>query len=248
MEDFIFEFIQQLPLDTYLAVGLTGSYASGQATKWSDVDIVVITDERVENYIEVYQDKYFTVNFYALEELESYFKDPLLILSSLKALSHLRPLYDPDHILEKLKSRGQAFKLGSVVKEHARYRAKKEYIAYIEEAQKGIQGIKDHHIGKMINGLYGLTHGMFTVIRLRDQLQISSDNEFYDVVIRSLSDKDPIKELAPLAFGLSKGQLEDCVEAGLEIFIHVGNSLMDMFSETEKAYVLKLIHEIIMVV
>lgn len=248
MEDFIYEFMQQLPLNDYKAVGLIGSYASGQACTWSDVDIIVVTDHLEENYIKIFNKKYFTVSFYTPRSFEKYFKDPLLMVSALKAWGHMKSLYDPENILGNLVERVQNYKMGSVAIEHAKYRAKKEYIGYIEEAQKAIQGIKDQHKGKMLNGLYGLTYGMFTVLRLRDQIIIASDNDFYDAVIEKLEDRDPIKELAPHAFGLVKGDLEDQIEAGLEMFMHIGNSLVDFFSEQEKIYVLNLIHEIIKVV
>lgn len=248
MEDFIFEFIQELPLDDYKAVGLIGSYATGQATTWSDVDIVIITDTIKDNYVKIFKEKYFTVSFYTPDSFEAYFKDPFLMFSALKALEMIKPLYDPEKLLEDLVSRCQGFKIGSVAKEHAKFRAKNEYIGFMEEAQKAIQGLKDHHVGKMLSGLYGLTYGMFTVIRLRDQLTIASDNDFYDVVMDALDDRDPIKELAEYAFGIKKGDLEDQVEAGLEMFMHIGNSLVDLFSEEEKVYALKLVHEIIKVV
>lgn len=246
--DFIYEFMNQLPLNEYQAVGLIGSYAKNTPSTWSDIDLIIVTEEKKENYVRIHNDKYFSISHYSESDFQRYFREPNLIINAGSALRDIKPLYDPDGMLENIIETSKKFKITSVVKEHCRYKAKNEYIGYIEEAQKAIQGLLDHHIGKMLNGLYGLTYGMFHVLRLMHQIQISSDNDFYDAVIDFLDDKDPIKELAAHAFGILPGTLEDHVEAGLEIFMHIGNNLMDEFSENEKMYVLKLIQEIIKVV
>ena len=147
-----------------------------------------------------------------------------------------------------MQDKAKNFKWSSVLIERSKYKAVKEYIGYMEEAQKAIQGLKDRHIGKMLNGVYGLTYGMFQVIRLRDQIQIKSANEFYDIVHEHLPSYDPIRELSECAFGIKSTTIEDQVEAGLEMFMHIGNSMMSLFLDDEKEYVLKLIHEIIKVV
>ncbi|MBI9013493.1 MAG: nucleotidyltransferase domain-containing protein [Clostridiales bacterium] len=245
MEDFIIEYIEKLVLSDYLGVGIIGSYATSSHKKWSDVDLVCVVEEKRDNKVEIFKDHYFSVSYYTQDDFETYIKRPSLQLNGLEALKQIKIIYDPKSLLKEIKTILSEFSPTSVDKERSLYLAKNEYVGYIEEAQKALQGYMDHHVGKMLNGIYGLTYGMFQVIRLRDYLSITSDNDFYECVMTHLDEKDPIKVLAPQAFGLESTQLEDQVEAGLEIFMHVGNSLMTLFTEDEKEYGLKLIHEII---
>jgi len=245
MEDFIVEYIEKLTLTDYKGIGLIGSYANSTQKKWSGVDLICIVDEPKCNKIEIFKNTYFSIKYYIEEDFEAYIKNPSLQLNGLDALKQTRIIYDPDNHLEKIKNIFEEFSASSVDREKSLYLAKTKYVGYIEEAQKALQGLMDKHNGKMLNGLYGLSYGMFHVIRLRDYTSINSDNDFYEGVLNSLDDKDPIKLLAPQAFGLEPTTLEDQVEAGLELFMHVGNSLMTQFSEDEKTYGLKLIHEII---
>lgn len=245
MEDFIVEYIEKLNLTDYKGIGLIGSYANNTQKKWSGVDLICIVEEAKVDKIEIFNNIYFSIKYYIEEDFEAYIKKPSLQLNGLHALKQIKIIYDPNSHLEDMIKILEKFSVSSVDRDKSLYLAKTEYLGYIEGAQKALQGLMDKHSGKMLIGLQVLSYGMFSVIRLRDYISINSDNDFYDGVLNSLDDKDPIKILAPQAFGLEQTTLEDQVEAGLELFMHVGNSLMTQFSEDEKTYGLKLIQEII---
>lgn len=245
MNEIVIEFIETLTLEDYQGVGIIGSYAIGTENKWSDIDLFFLTEKRKPSEIVIFENKYFTLSYYTEDDLADYKKKPSLMLKGVEVFKRLKILYDPYQKLQGMKDDFSGFKMTCVDKEHSLFAAKKEFIGFIEEAQKSLSGLMDHHNGKMLCGLYGLTYGMFQVLILRDALMTLSDNDFYDVVMNHLEDKDPIKELAPHAFGIVSSTLEDQVEAGLEIFIHVGNSLMKLFDDHEREFVLKLMHEII---
>lgn len=248
MEDFILEYINTKDLRAYKGVALLGSYATGRYHKWSDVDLTFLTDGRSDHQIELYNERYFSISHMPVPALHDHLKDVNKLLYGVKTFEKMMILYDPEEILANFKQDCAVFEWSSVLRERAKHLAKVELVSFFEEVQKSIAGIKENHIGKMLNGVYGLNHGMFQVIRLRDQIMTESDNDFYDAVMNHLEDKDPIKELAPMAFGIVKGDLEDQLDAGLEIFMHVSNSLMDFFTDDEKDYLMKLIQEVISVI
>ncbi|MBN2794031.1 MAG: nucleotidyltransferase domain-containing protein [Clostridia bacterium] len=248
MEDFIMEFLSKNPVNNYLALAITGSYAINEQKKLSDIDLLFITSEPREGMIKIYNGHYFSISFKTPEMLLSYKKNVNELMYAVETFKRMKILYDPEHLLSKLKEDMEAFQWTSVLKEHSKHKAKEELIGFLEEVQKSVEGLKSNHVGKMLNGIYGLTYGMFYVIRLRDQICTGSDNEFYDAVVNQLEDKDPIRELAPIAFGLTQSTLHDRIDAGLEIFIHVSNSLMDFYAHEEKDYMMKLVQEVIVVI
>lgn len=244
MNEIILEFINTLDLNDYQAIGLIGSYSSGKETRWSDVDLLFVTQESRENQTRIFKDKYFTLSFYKEEDFDAYLRSSELILK-IPSFLDMKIIYDKEEILKNVQERFKAFKLTNVHKEHALFNAKKLYMSYLEEAQKGLQGLIENHTGKMLCGLYGLSYGMFQVIALRDSIMIKSDNDFYEAVMAATDKKDLLHDLAPHVFGLDQTTLHDQVEAGLELFIHVGNTLIDLFTEEEKMYAIKLMQEII---
>lgn len=248
MKEVILNYINQMKIEENEGLALVGSHANGSDKKWSDVDLIVLTDHPRQGRIDLFCDQYFTITYYTKEALEDYFIDVEKMLVGLNAFSQMKILIDPEDELKSFSHKCKNFRLTSVHLEHLKYKAKLEYISYIEEAQKALQGLSDNHQGKMILGLYGLTFGMFRVIALKEGLMQASENDFYDIVMNHLEDRDPIKDIAPHAFGIDRTDLVDQVEAGLELFMHVGNSLMSLFDEDEKKYGLKLIQEIIKVV
>lgn len=248
MQDFIIEYLEREDLKSYKGVAIIGSYATGKENKWSDIDLIFITDEKKDTKIEIYNHKYYVSSYYQEEDLEHYFKNPKLMINGLKAFANMNIVYDQSGMLKRFKKKANDFELTSVQIEHCKYRAKNEFISYIEEAQKGIQGIKEQHIGKMLNAQHGLSFGMFLVIRLRDQIMLESDNDIFQVVYDQLEAKDPVRELSKHVFNIIPGSLEDQIDAGLEIFMHVSNSLMNFFTDEEKEYIMKLVVEIIQVI
>lgn len=248
MEDFIMEFLSKHPVKDYLALGIVGSYAQGKQKKLSDIDLLFVTNDEREGYIKIHEKHYFSISFVTPDKLKTMKKQVDQLLFAVETFKDMKVIYDPDNILNDIQSYMTDFTWTSVMKEISKYKAKEELIGFLEEVQKSIEGLKSNHIGKQLNGIYGLTYGMFYIIRLRDQLCTGSDNDFYDVVFKHLDDKDPIKELAPIAFGIKQTTLEDRVDAGLEIFIHVSNSLIDFCSEEEKEYLMQLMHEVIVVI
>lgn len=243
MNTTLMSFIKEKQLESYEGIAIIGSYATGDEKKWSDIDLLVLSNEDKDE-IHVYHQKYITVKYCTEITMNHYFKGAKEKLY-LHSLSLMKIMYDPKGILNHVKHRSLCYEMTSVDKEHCRHLAKETCLGYLEEVQKSLQGLIDQHNGKMLAGLFGLTYGMFEVITLREALRSKSDNDFYDIVMNHLSDKDPIKTIAPIAFGIEAATLEDRVEAGLEIFIHVGNSLLIDMKENEKLYVIHLVHEII---
>jgi predicted nucleotidyltransferase len=248
MDDKILNFLETRNLKSYKGVALIGSHARGDAHELSDVDLIMIQDEEKEHEIVIFEKNYYSLSYYRPKDLERYYRSPDLILNGLKAFGKMKPIYDPDGLIETVIKEAENFKFSSVLREQCKYKAKQEYLGFIEEATKAISGLEDEHKGKLLNGIYGLNYGMFNVIRLRDQIMIESDNDFFDAVMDHLDEKDPIRDCALMAFNIKSCNLIDQIDAGLELFMHVGNSLMDFFSDEEKEYVMKIIHEVIKVI
>lgn len=245
MNEIILEYLNTIDIKSYKGVAVIGSYAMNTEKKWSDIDLIFLVDNKRPTDIVLFNGKYFTLSYHTEEDLRTYLTDTMKMIKGIHPLREMKILFDPDRSLEKLKEAFENHTPTSVDREHSLYASKREYISYMEEAQKALQGLIDKHHGKMICGLYGLTYGMFSVVLLREHLYLESENDFYDTVMNHLDAKDPVKDLAPHAFAIDPTTLEDQVEAGLEMFMHIGNSLMKVFSDEEKSYVLKLMHEII---
>lgn len=248
MQAFIDDFLKSKSFKDYQGIALIGSYARGDEQPLSDIDLIFISDNPKEHHIEIYQNHYYSLTYYTISQLEAYKKDVHKLLVGMKTFQQMKVIYDPHASLKNIQEAFDSFTWSSNQKTSAKYQAKEALIDYLEEVQKCLSGIKEKHIGKMLNGLYGVSYGMFSVIRLRDQIMIASDNDFYQSVMDHLDDKDPIKILGPLVFNIESVTLMDQLEAGLEIFMHVSNSLIKFCTQEERRYLMKIIQEIIQVI
>ncbi len=245
MNKTIENYLAKVNIEKDATIALIGSYATSTNTDLSDIDLIFVVKEEREAKIEIYENKYFVSTYYAKEELDRYFVDPELITIAKNTFRNLIIIKDDNNILKSIKKLAEEFKWSDNLRDISIQESKKVFISYLEEVQKSIQGLKDNHIGKMLNGVYGLSYGMFQVLRLKNQIEISSENMFYDDILEKLDEKDPVKDLAKYAFGITSTTIVEQVEAGLEMVMHIGNSMMPLFSLSEKKYVIKIIHEII---
>jgi len=116
----------------------------------------------------------------------------------------------------------------------------KEFVGYIEEVQKAIQGLLINDIGRMLNGLHGLTFGIFNIIRIQKGIILQGENTFFDQIIDYYKEDNYFNDLCRIAFGIDKSTISERVIAGLKIFDKVTTELFSIICPEDK-YMIKFI-------
>ncbi len=229
-----------------VAFALLGSYARGDAGPHSDVDIVRFVDDdkqeaEARSFLMVDGDEVIQQNddvsapgrsrqrlvvhsTVTPSQVESWFTDPGEAVNIVVGLRDGRSLWDPDGTFAAIQQRAREFNWTRALQEKADQLAGKELVGWIEEAHKGLEGLRRNDIGRLLNARFGLSWGLAWVMRLHRGVLSTSDNTFYDDVISVVGTESRWARLLRRAFGTATGEetrslsLREEVESGLLLY------------------------------
>ena len=215
--------IEEWKTGATVAFALLGSYARGDAGPFSDVDVVrFVSDDKHEAeprsfLIGVEEGKragecraparsfhhqWLVVrSTITPNQVESWFSDPGQAVGVIDGLRRGRALWDPDDVFASIQQRARRFEWTQTLQEKADLLAGKELVGWIEEAHKGLEGLRRNDTGRLLNARFGLSWGLSWVMRVHGGVLTTSDNTFYDDVINSVGPESRWAWLLRRAFG-----------------------------------------------
>lgn len=226
------------------AIGLMGSYSIGDAKRYSDIDLVCILKSASsikEMEIEFVEGKYVVTSFVTIEEMEKCFINARAATENILGLQKVWVLYDPNNTLNLLKQKALNFRWTKTLQINANEIANNLLMGWIEEVHKALQGLISNDIGRMLNGLIGLTYGLFKVVSIQKGILLDGENSFYEKVTEYFGKESKFTKLSEKAFGITttKG-LEERVIAGLLLFNEVTDELTDILTDKEAINLVKM--------
>lgn len=229
-----------------VAFALLGSYARGDAGPHSDVDIVRFVnddkhDEEARSFLvggtggsgirdgdarspNCARNWLVVRNTVTPRQIESWFTEPGQAINIIVGLRDGRALWDPNGVFSAIQQRAREFKWTKVHQEKADRLAGKELVGWIEEAHKGLEGLRRNDVGRLLNARFGLSWGLAWVMRLHFGVFTTSDNTFLDDVISVVGPERRWAQLLRQAFGTASGgeeglfSLREEVESGLLLY------------------------------
>ncbi len=229
-----------------VAFALLGSYARGDAGPFSDVDVVrFVNDDKQEEEAQSFliggeegvgagEDRQQVRNIphqwlivrstITPSQVESWFTEPGQALGIIDGLRRGKELWDPDQVFAAIQQRAHRFEWTPEHQEKADQLAGKELVGWIEEAHKGLEGLRRNDTGRLLNARFGLSWGLSWVMRLHRGVLTTSDNTFYDDVINAVGPESRWAWLLRRAFGtVNQGDggslsLREVVQSGLLLY------------------------------
>jgi hypothetical protein len=229
------------------AVVLMGSHARGDAGLFSDVDLVRFhAEDATERGAETHLiDGHFVVvsDVYP-EQVDAWFEQPEQASTTMAGLRGARPLWDPEGVFATVQARARAFTWDATMQARANAWASSQMVGWIEEAQKGLAGLRTGHEGKLLNARYGLTWGLVNVLRVQQGVLVSGDNEVYSEVVAAVGVESRWARLSRQAYGLGGESLIAQVQAGLQLYASTAELLADALRPADKTMVDEIVRRI----
>ena len=232
-----------------VAFALLGSYARGDAGPHSDVDIArFVNDDRHCEEARSFlvgdgeaakeRDDYVRSpgsprpwlvvrSTVTPSQVESWFTEPAQAVNIIVGLRGGRALCDPEGIFAAIQQRAREFEWTQAHQDKADRLAGKELVGWIEEAHKGLEGLRRNDTGRLLNARFGLSWGLAWVMRLHRGVLSTSDNTFLDDVISVVGTQTRWSRLLCRAFGTETGGKE-----GLSSLRHEVESGLLLYCET----------------
>ena len=235
--------VEELKKNNYEAIALMGSYARGEEKKYSDIDIVCFlkgNDDEKDPIINFIDNKYVVISFLNDKSVSNIFSNPKEITEYLYGIKTAKILYDKNKYLYNLIIKANKFNWTNDIQKKANNIVSKEFVGYLEEVQKAIQGLLINDIGRMLNGLHGLTFGIFNIIRIQKGIILQGENTFFNQIIDYYKKDNYFNDLSRIAFGIDKSIISERVIAGLKLFDKVTTEFFSIICPEDK-YIIKYI-------
>jgi hypothetical protein len=219
--------------DEAAGVLLAGSRARGSAGPFSDVDWVRLSsnDEPLPGDGSYLIDgRLIIVSTLRPSLIETIFTEPKAACDYIMGLRSAQVLLDRDGQLARLQRRARDFVWDSEMQAKANQWAAEEMVGIIEEAHKGLEGLRRNDIGRMINARYGLSWMLSNIMKVQRGVLLSGDNGIWHEVNRAVGETTLWVRLRHTAFGIEgvTGQpptLRDQIIAGLHLYVLTAEQL-----------------------
>jgi hypothetical protein len=225
------------------AIALMGSHARGEARPFSDIDLHRYIHELLEDLpgsgSHLIEDRLVVVFDARPSERASWFARPEKAVNLIPALRQLVPLFDPQGAAAAVRERAQAFVWNEAMQQAANVYASREMVGWIEEAHKGLEGLRRNDIGRLLNATFGLSWGLARVMQTQRGLLAAGDNAFLNAIEHALGWGSEWVSLCRASFGYGVDadlplSLRQRAIAGLRLYILTARLLADAWTPEDR--------------
>jgi len=189
-DSFIQSILEKIDSPNVISVGIVGSYARGQESKYSDVDFNIfvskLPDSDYDRYTLRYWDgKLVSLKYALLEDELAALTDPRRAIWAVPGLRGMKIILDRDNSLSELQKRAQKFDF-SLLQSDADEFAVEEIMGCAEEAHKILNGLARSHESTVLYATWGLVKCMLEAVAVQRGILIISENRYFDLIQESV--------------------------------------------------------------
>jgi len=203
------------------ALAITGSVAKNSNDEFSDIDILCVVSDafkKVSSYIELYDGYYLSFAIIKEKDINSTFFEPEKATDFVNGFKNMIILFEKDSFLTGIREKAVNFIWDENMRKKAAEYVNREIIGWIEEVNKSLGGLKRNDYGRMINGLFGLTFGMFRILKVHGGILLESENAFFERIVEKYEYVEGLKRSSYRAFGIYGYDIKERTTAGLNLF------------------------------
>ncbi len=227
------------------ALVVMGSWVRGDAGPYSDVDLVRFfgSDATVPgDEIHIIEQRLVTVSGVDPDQVERWFTRPEVAINVVSGLRTARVLHDRDETFARVQKRARQFVWDDAMQAKADVWVSGKMVGWIEEVHKGLEGLRQDDVGRMLNARFGCSWGMVRVMAVHRGVLLSGDNGFYDQVRAAVGEKTGWSQACAQAFGVDGAPtLREQVRAGLRLYVLTAQLVAPVLRETDQALVMETV-------
>jgi hypothetical protein len=239
-QDFLETIVKRFKTPSVKAIALRGSYAKGNADDYSDIDIVRFTEDAAEvksdgSYL--LGDKLVTLSTALPNEVEKWFTEPGSATRAIASLCQTKTLYDTHSFFADVQARANAFVWTSEMQAKANQEVSKQMVGLVEEVQKGLGGLQNNNVGKLLQARFGLSWQLAGVMEIQRGVLIESDNSVVAQIIEAVGLESAWSYWCKRAFGIEGAGLCEEVTAGLNLYVETYQLVRDVLRSADEPLV-----------
>ena len=183
---FIQSALERIDSADVVGVGIVGSYARGQESKYSDVDFDIFVSRLPENpddryTLRYWENKLVSLKHTLLEDERAALTNPRRAIWAVPGLRGMRILLDKDGSMAALQQAAQEFDW-SPLQSLADEFAAEEIMGNAEEVHKILNGLAREHESTVLYASWGLVKNMLEAVAVQKGILIVSENRYFDLI------------------------------------------------------------------
>lgn len=223
----------ELAVEGAQAVVVMGSFARGDASPHSDIDLLAVGEgqgryERRGGHLCV-------GSWSSAEAVLASFSDPAAVGAVIPGWREARILYDPDRTAALLQAQAQAWTWDQIERSACNAYVAREIAGLAEEAHKLVAALER---GARLTAAVQrnvLALRMAGIMAVHNRLLYGTENRLWDLVAAALG--DPWASVQARAMGLGGESFEDTCRAALHLYVLAAQAARDVFDAAQQAIV-----------
>jgi hypothetical protein len=209
-ELFLQSALAQIDSPDVIGVGVVGSYARGQESKYSDVDFDIFVGRLPENPYDRYTLRYWdnklvSLKYTLLEDERSALTNPRRAIWAVPGLRGMRVVLDKDGSMGALQQAAAEFEWSSL-QAIADVYAAEQIMGNAEEVHKILSGLARQHESTVLYASWGLVKNMLETVAVQRGILIVSENRYFDLIQDSVGRDSEWTRAFRTAWGLDTGR------------------------------------------
>ena len=201
--------LEQIDSPDVIGVGVVGSYARGQESKYSDVDFDIFVSKLPENphdryTLRYWDNKLISLKYTLLADERAALFNPRRAIWAVPGLRGMKILLDKDRSMAALQQAAQEFDW-SPLQPIADEFAAEEIMGNAEEVHKILNGLAREHESTVLYASWGLVQNMLETVAVQRGILIISENRYFDLIQDSMGRDSAWTRAFRTAWGLDPG-------------------------------------------
>jgi hypothetical protein len=189
-DPFVRSTLEKIVSPDVIGVGITGSYARGQESKYSDVDFDIFVSKLPERDYDRYTLRYLdgklvSLKYALLDDELAALTNPRRAIWAVPGLSGMQIVLDKEGSLTELQKMAQKFDF-SLLQQEADEFAAEEIMGCAEEVHKILSGLARSHESTVLYATWGLVKCMLEAVAVQRGIMIVSENRYFDLIQESV--------------------------------------------------------------
>ena len=185
-DSFIRFALKQLDSPDVVGIGVVGSYARAQESKYSDVDLDIFVSKLPKNPYDHYTLRYWdeklvSLKYILLADERAALIDPRRAIWAVPGLRGMKILLDKGGAISALQQAAQDFDW-SPLQPAANEFAADQILGNAEEAHKILTGLARGHESTVLYATWGMVKNMLEAVAVQRGLLIVSENRYFDLI------------------------------------------------------------------
>jgi len=201
--------VKEIDSPDVTGIGIVGSYARKQQSKYSDLDLDIFVNKLSNNPYDRYTLQYknellVSLKYTLLDDERAALSDPRRAIWVVPGLIGMKIVLDKDNSLKELQSKAKQFNFADLQQKADEFAAD-QIMGCAEEAHKILSGLARGHESTVLYATWGLVKNMLEAVAVQKGIMIFSENIYFDLIQESVGRTSKWVSAFRTAWGLDSG-------------------------------------------